>query len=123
MKRSIAEQLDDIFEEYAESLETAKDVAAEKTAKETAKELKSVSPVGTGPRAGKYARGWRSRETDDGYVVYNATDWQLTHLLNNGHDLYLHGNHIGYLQGDDHIGKVEKKMNEEFEQAISRGLS
>lgn len=123
MKRSIEEQLEAIFEEYAESLEAAKDVAAETTAKETVQELKSASPVGTGPRAGKYARGWRSKETDDGYVVYNATDWQLTHLLNNGHDLYLHGNHIGYQEGDNHIGKVEQKMIEEYENAISRGLS
>lgn len=123
MKRSIEEQLEAIFEEYAESLEAAKDVAAETTAKETVQELKSASPVGTGPRAGKYARGWRSKETDDGYVVYNATDWQLTHLLNNGHDLYLHGNYIGYQEGDNHIGKVEQKMIEEYENAISRGLS
>ena len=50
--------------------------------------------------SGDYAAGWamRSEENRDGWVeatVYNATDWQLTHLLEKGHQKFIHGHNTG----------------------------
>ena len=123
MKADIEKQLTEILEEYADNLTTLKDAACEACAKESVQQLKGSSPVGTGPKAGRYARGWRAKETEDGWVVHNATDYQLTHLLNNGHDIYINGNYVGYYEGDNHIGKVEEAMIEKFEETITRKLS
>lgn len=122
MEIDITSQLEEILEEYGDNLKTLTTEAEQTCAKAAAKELKSSSPVGTGPKAGRYARGWRAKETDDGWVTYNATDPQLTHLLENGHDLYVHGRYIRFLQGQPHIKAVEEKMVEKFQETIERKL-
>lgn len=123
MALDITSQLEEILEEYADHVNTLKDEAAKACAKAAAKELKSKSPVGTGPKAGRYARGWRAKETEDGWTTYNATDPQLTHLLENGHDLYVHGKYVRFLEGQSHIKPVEKEMVEQFQETIERKLS
>ena len=122
MEIDITSQLEEILEEYGDNVKTLTAEAEQACAKAAAKELKSSSPVGTGPKAGRYARGWRSKETEDGWVTYNATDPQLTHLLENGHDLYVHGRYIRFLQGQPHIKAVEEKMVEKFQETIERKL-
>ena len=122
MKRDIAAQLEDILEEYADSVEAIKNEAAEVCAKEAAQKLKNTSPIGTGPKAGRYAKGWRATETDSGWTTYNATDSQLTHLLENGHDLYIHGTYVGTLEGKEHIKPVEEEMVEKYQETIERKL-
>lgn len=64
-------------------------------------ELKSTSPKDTGD----YSRGWRKKKayesnTDIRLQVHNATDYQLTHLLEDGHAL-VNG---GFVPGRPHIG-------------------
>lgn len=49
---------------------------------------------------GEYASGWRMRMKNDrfgGYYVrvYNATKPSLTHLLEMGHEMFVHGRHTG----------------------------
>ena len=38
-----------------------------------------------GKNGGSYAKGWRVTEIDGKNVIHNKTDYQLTHLLENGH--------------------------------------
>lgn len=52
-----------------------------RVANETVEELKKTSPVKTGA----YASGWKLRKEGTGYRIYNATHYQLTHLLEFGH--------------------------------------
>ena len=123
MEINITSQLEEILEEYGDNVKTLTAETEQAVSKAAAKELKVVSPVQQGgKKSGRYARGWRAKETEDGWVVYNATDPQLTHLLNNGHDLYVHGKYIRHLEGDNHIGDVEKKYVEKFEETIERKL-
>jgi len=49
---------------------------------------------------GKYAKGWRSKKKSEGkdyirYITYNATDYQLTHLLEFGHEKWVFGKNTG----------------------------
>ena len=43
--------------------------------------LKKTSPE----RRPSYKKGWRIKKTSRALVVHNATDYQLTHLLEYGH--------------------------------------
>lgn len=70
------------------------DKYAKKHAKRLAEKLKETSPKLKKPKKGrtpgKYAKGWESKKTTQysyapEYIVRNKTDYQLTHLLENGH--------------------------------------
>ena len=58
-------------------------VAKEENAKACLKAIKMKSPKGR--RNGEYAKGWRIKRTSKRLVIHNATDYQLTHLLEHGH--------------------------------------
>lgn len=94
MTKSLTEQLDAIFADYPEKVAKAGSAAAKEAADLSVATLKATSPKrkGKGRTKGRYARGWRAKPIGAGgafgvygYVVHNATDWQLTHLLENGH--------------------------------------
>ena len=76
----------DGLKEYAGAVAEDLKQAAKKTAEDCAKELRSTSPTATG----KYRKGWKVKKafesgTSARYTVHNATAYQLTHLLENGH--------------------------------------
>lgn len=76
-----------------------------KAAKVTEQQLHSTSPR----RTGRYAAGWTTSVTEDsdGHIkasVHNSTDWQLTHLLEKGHEQFFMGNDMGHrYPGRKHI--------------------
>ncbi|MDN6899573.1 HK97 gp10 family phage protein [Oenococcus sicerae] len=53
------------------------------TAKEGVSELKNGG--GYKERTGSYTKGWAQKKQGRGRVIYNRTDYQLTHLLEFGH--------------------------------------
>lgn len=77
----IATILDDYSNDIYEEMETA----SIEVAKEGANKLKKTSPK----RTGKYGKGWRVKSTSNlksfSSIIYNSTNWQLTHLLEKGH--------------------------------------
>lgn len=73
----IAKALRTYTNEVTEGLEEAK----KRVAKETVKRLRATSPKLTGD----YSRGWRTKQVGSAQVIHNATDYQLTHLLEWGH--------------------------------------
>ena len=79
--------------------------------KETVKQLKATSPRG---RSGRYAKGWRVKKVkQEGrryeVIVHNKTDYQLTHLLENGHVKVLWGKRTGgFVKAEPHIKKAEE---------------
>jgi len=101
--------------------------AAEKTAKDTAKELKANSPV----RAdnfkrkyppGSYAKSWTAEESESNlgaktYVVHNKKHYALTHLLEHGHIIKATGRRS---EAFPHIGPAEQKAIEEFTNEVER---
>lgn len=77
----------------------------QKAGRKTVSELHATSPS----RTGRYAKGWRSKtevDSDDhiSCTVYNATDYQLTHLLEKGHEQFYMGHDTGHrFAGKRHI--------------------
>lgn len=82
--------VNDILNEYSVDIQNSITKAAEQVAKSGADKLKSSSPKRTGKYAtGKYAKGWRVKTTKSkgevSSIIHNATDYQLTHLLEHPH--------------------------------------
>lgn len=106
--------INDILNEYSEDIQVAITESAEKVAKEGADRLKTSSPK----RTGKYAKGWRVKTTKgQGFincVVYNATNYQLTHLLEKSH-LTRNG---GKTKPQVHIAPVEEYCNNKYEKEV-----
>lgn len=121
---SVQIQMEKLLDEYCEEVKKVTEASAKSTAQDTCNLLKQTSPVnGSGSRAGRYARGWRVKSQDGGYIVHNATDYQLTHLLENGHDIYNRfGGSFGRSRANPHISNAEAFGIREFPIRISRGL-
>ena len=82
----LAKVVNDALEEYGAGVTKGVKEEAGAVAKECLRDIKSGSPRLTGD----YKKGWKSVKqyestTEVRYEVHNATDYQLTHLLENGH--------------------------------------
>lgn len=66
---------------YMADLNNGLEVAKEETAKELVQDLKLISPEATGD----YKKGWRIKSERGKFIVYNKTNYMLTHLLEKGH--------------------------------------
>lgn len=106
----------DILSEYSTDIQEAITEDAQIVAKQAQAELRNTSPK----RTGKYRKGWRVKtEKGNGYVesiVHNATDYQLTHLLEKPH-LKRNG---GYTAPIVHIAPVEQKEVKQFERDVEK---
>lgn len=91
---------------YSRSLDTDVKAAADTTAEEAVALLKQVSPKLTKD----YSKGWRVKKEGTKSIVHNATDYQLTHLLENGH-AQVGG---GFVAPRVHIAPVEQQMIDKF---------
>ena len=107
-------EITDILDEYSSDIQEAITESAIKVAKQGANELKANSPEKTGG----YKKGWRVKTTKGkGFVscvVHNATDYQLTHLLEKPH-LKRNG---GLTTPKVHIAPVEEKSIKQYEQEV-----
>ena len=56
-------------------------------------------------------------------VIYNKTDYQLTHLLENGHDVIVNGKKVGHYDGQVHIAPVEKQVIEKMTEEVEKGIN
>lgn len=121
---SIAVQMKEILDEYSEEVSKAVDMAAQEATEATVQQLKRTSPRRVrGKKRGRYARGWTFRkEGVRSYVVFNKTDWQLTHLLENGHDILRGGKFVKHFEGIPHIADAERNGSNEFYIRVSQGL-
>jgi len=106
----------DILNEYSSDIQEGITADAQKVAKEAQAELKNTSPKLTGA----YRKGWRVKtEKGKGYVeciVHNATDYQLTHLLEKPH-LKRNG---GMTTPKVHIAPVEQKAVKQYETDVEK---
>ena len=100
--------------------------ACDKIGEEAVQKLRASSPRRKGGSA-RYANGWVYDQTATGGVVHNATDYQLTHLLEYGHDVYDHNHRkVGHAPAIPHIKDVEtwatNALIEETERLINGNL-
>lgn len=87
---NLASELMKALEEFSDFTEEAVDKGVSETADEAVKELRNAHPSGSGQYGSwdkKYNKGWTVKKTkrDKTATIHNATDYQLTHLLEKGH--------------------------------------
>ena len=111
-------ELQSIFSTFEHHVHTAVDTAAENTAKEAVKKLKKTSPNNKRTKGKKYKNGWKYKKTSEGMTVYNE-QYQLTHLLENGHDIIINGEVRGHA-AHEHIAPVEAWAQDEFPEEFKR---
>ena len=125
-------KVDDLSKAILEELKNYEGVTEEaawngvsETAKTAVQELRSAHPTGSeGQAAGKYGswdkynRGWTVKKTkrDKTATVHNATDYQLTHLLEKGHALWQGGR----TQAFPHIAPVAEECDDELLKNIKK---
>lgn len=110
--------IDKILDEYANELGSKLEEIEKKVGKQTVATLKRTSPRETvDKRTDHYADGWRfniERQPFKGYtrvVVYNAEQYQLTHLLEYGHDVKRRkgGPVVGHADANPHIAPAQEE--------------
>lgn len=94
------------------------DHIVENTAKRCANHLVAISPEGK-RRNKKYKYGWRTvkgrkRKNESFYEVWNETNYQLTHLLENGHLIVNKIGGVGWASAKPHIQKAVDFVEPQF---------
>lgn len=112
--------IQNMLHEIPQKVDNVIDEAAAKVSKEAVKELKATSPKR--PGGGRYAKGWTVKKVGKQTVIHNRTDYQLTHLLENGHDVVAHGKKVGHFAGIKHIAPVEKEVIEKMTEEVEKGI-
>lgn len=115
----------DILNEYSNDIQEGITEAAYKVAENGKNKLKVTSPKKTGD----YRKGWRvNKRGGKGFVhatIYNATDWQLTHLLEKPHSIRNQYGSWGTSKPQVHIEPVEQECIQNYkknvEQVIKNG--
>lgn len=116
--RSVTAQMKEIIGEYNRDVQDAVNEAGEDASTSCVQELKNTSPKR--PGGGRYARGWtvKKERTSSGaitYTVHNRTDYQLTHLLENGHVIRNKKGTYGRTHPIKHIGPAADTAIQRFD--------
>lgn len=112
---SVSAQMKELLDEINDDIRKATKNNIDRTAKESVQKLKNTSPVKTG----SYAKGWGTKKQGDmDVVVHNRTDYQLTHLLENGHVIRNKKGTYGRTHGIKHIAPVEEWAVDELPRRI-----
>lgn len=124
MAESLTVQLDKILDAYEDHVRDVMGVSLNRVARESVKRLRETSPKKTG----SYARGWALKKitntgTTETVVVHNKTDYQLTHLLENGHRIVNKKGEWGRTNGIKHIKPVEEWASDELPKEIEKELT
>lgn len=111
MAEAIAAALEEFEQETMDILKSSTEIAASACVKE----IKVNSPILTGD----YSKGWTKKTAyesplDIRVQVYNKTDYQLTHLLEDEH-AKVNG---GTVPGNPHIGPAAEKASEKLEKDV-----
>ena len=120
-------KVDDLSKAILEELKNYEGVTEEaawngvsETSKTALQELRSAHPSGSGRYGSwdKYNRGWTVKKTkrDKTATIHNATDYQLTHLLEKGHAT----RNGGRTQAFTHIAPVADKCDDDLVRIIKK---
>lgn len=90
MGDKFAEEMKQILDQYRKNCESALAHSEERMAKAAVKKLKATSPK----KSGTYAKSWFKKKVGKKFIVANEK-YQLTHLLENGHELIYMGKATG----------------------------
>lgn len=120
MRNTSILDIKEILNEYSCDIQEAITEEAQTIAKKGVAELKNNSPK----KSGKYRKGWRVKTTKGANyvecVIHNATEWQLTHLLEKPHVIRNKYGTWGTSTPQVHIEPVEKKCISEYEKNVEK---
>lgn len=122
MSTDIKVAMSKLLAEYGDEINEVAQEVVKQAGKEGAK-IASQKSAGH-RRTGSYIKGWTSTVGTGKYgtafvKVYNKTDWQLTHLLNDGFYSVRAGRRI---EGDKHIDDAEVEINDMFVKLLEERL-
>ena len=116
---SVTAQMTKLLDEVNKDVERSAKTNIQTVAKESVQKLKNTSPVKTG----SYAKGWGVKRMGDmDVVVHNRTDYQLTHLLENGHVIRNKKGTYGRAPAHKHIKPVEEWAIDELPRRIMEDI-
>lgn len=121
MAESLTVQFKKIMDEYKQDVQDAANRAVDDVSKESVKKLKNTSPK----KSGDYAKGWtvkKSRGASISEAIIHNKQYQLTHLLENGHRIVNKKGEWGRVNGIKHIKPVEEWASDELPKEIEREL-
>ena len=123
MAIDISSQVKDTLDEYSVEFKRAVNNSFDVVAKKGVTQLKENSPKKTGD----YAKGWdivreKTRSGINDVTIRNKTDYQLTHLLENGHVIVNAKGTFGRTSPVKHIAPVEEFCETELPAEIEREL-
>lgn len=109
--KDLASAIEEELSAYSQEVTDGLKKEVKQVAKECKLEIQQNSPVLTG----SYQKGWSNQvayenQEDIRVVVRNKTDYQLTHLLENGH-AKVNG---GRVEGHPHIGPAEQNAEKKL---------
>lgn len=113
----------DYLQNYKEDIDEDVIETVDVITKKARDELKQTSPRGKGTRANPYHKGWAiklSKKRTGAYhrVIWNKTNYQLTHLLEFSH-VTRNG---GRTKAIPHIRPIEQKYNVEFVDTLEKKI-
>lgn len=123
---SVTAQLQKILNDYSEDVRRAANESIDVVSKAAVNKLKNTSPK-RAKNGGRYAKGWTAKkERGSGGIytvtVHNKTDYQLTHLLENGHVVRNKYGTYDRAPGIKHIKPVEEWAQNELPNEIRKEL-
>lgn len=110
----ISDEISNLLTQYKENVIKEIEIAKEVTAKETVAILKKTSPKKTG----RYRKGWRVTDIKGKKIIHNKTDYQLTHLLENGY-AKVNG---GRVAPKVHIRPAEEKAIKDYVERVEKAI-
>lgn len=122
MASEVGAELNKIMKQYEKEVEDLSSDVFQSVAKGTVQELKNTSPKKTG----SYASGWAVKKEQGvgkmNFIVYNRTDYQLTHLLENGHIVRNKKGTYGRADAIPHIAPAADKAADELVEQLESKL-
>ena len=117
---TVENQMADILDEVSKRVKGVMETAIKETAVETAMKLRNSSPK----KYGDYAQGWKAGKQRGGdYIVHNATEYRLTHLLEKGHVVRNKKGTYGRAPAIPHIKPAEEWASNELPNRIMGELN
>ena len=118
----LVKEINKILQDYADDVEKAMLSAEDEVANEAVRKLKATSPTkAKGKNAGHYAKSWtidqKAKKQYAETIIHNK-DYQLTHLLENGHEVVRNGRVVGHAKAQPHIKPVEEWVKKEIVERI-----
>ena len=114
-------QINEILNDYKDDIQQGISNIAQEVAKEDVNKLKNTTTTYK-VRSGKYNKGWSVKTTRGmnsiSCVVHNKDQYQLTHLLEYGHQIKRNGTKVGDAKAYKHIEPVEKQSNEKYSREV-----